>query len=73
MMMSSDTSPPESMTFLASSPSGVPALTAALLDTRQAELRKELDADSLEAEIICCLGAPPAHLPGSGAVWDGAA
>ncbi len=47
--------------------------TMALLDTRQAELRKELDADSLEAEIICCLGAPPAHLPGSGAVWDGAA
>lgn len=47
--------------------------TMALLDTRQAELREELDADSLEAEIICCLGTPPAHLPGSGAVWDGAA
>src|SRR5690606_20132507 len=30
MMMSSDTSAPESMTFFAASPRGVPALTAAL-------------------------------------------
>lgn len=42
-----------------------------LLEQQQAALRNAFSADSVEAEVICCLGKPPARPAGSGAVWDG--
>lgn len=42
-----------------------------LLEQQQAGLMNAFSADSVEAEVICCLGKPPVRPAGSGAVWDG--
>ncbi len=56
MMMSSETRPPASMIFLASMPSGVPALTAALQHVAGGNLRNaELLGD--EARLGTFTGA----------------
>ena len=41
-----------------------------LLEQQQAELQNTFSADNVEAEVICCLGAPPAHAAGTGTMWD---
>jgi hypothetical protein len=41
-----------------------------LLEQQQAELQSTFSADNVEAEVICCLGAPPAHAAGTGTMWD---
>jgi hypothetical protein len=43
-----------------------------LLEQQQAELQNTFSADNLEAEVICCLGSPPAHAAGTGTMWDNA-
>lgn len=43
-----------------------------VLEQQQANLRDTFSADSVEAEIICCLGKPPARPTGTGTVWDNA-
>jgi len=43
-----------------------------LLELQQAELQNTFSADNVEAEVICCLGAPPAHAAGTGTMWDDA-
>jgi hypothetical protein len=43
-----------------------------LLEQQQAQLQNTFSADNVEAEVICCLGAPPAHVAGTGTVWDNA-
>lgn len=41
-----------------------------LLEQQQAELQNTFSADNVEAEVICCLGAPPAHAAGTGTMRD---
>lgn len=43
-----------------------------LLEQQQAELQNTFSADDVEAEVICCLGTPPAHAAGTGTMWDNA-
>lgn len=43
-----------------------------LLEQQQADLQNTFSADNVEAEVICCLGSPPAHAAGTGTMWDNA-
>jgi hypothetical protein len=43
-----------------------------LLEQQQAALQNTFSADNVEAEVICCLGSPPAHAAGTGTMWDNA-
>ncbi len=43
-----------------------------LLEQQQAQLQNTFSADNVEAEVICCLGSPPAHAAGTGTMWDNA-
>jgi hypothetical protein len=43
-----------------------------LLEQQQAELQNTFSADNVEAEVICCIGSPPAHAAGTGTMWDNA-
>jgi hypothetical protein len=43
-----------------------------LLERQQTMLQNTFSADNVEAEVICCLGSPPAHAAGTGTMWDNA-
>lgn len=48
------------------------AETMSLLEQQQAQLQRTFSAEDVEAEVICCLGSPPAHAAGAGTMWDNA-
>ena len=48
------------------------AESMSLLEQQQITLQNRFSEDNVEAEVICCLGSPPAHAAGTGTMWDNA-